>query len=113
MASSTVWTKGGVPVGPKNKTLPPHPIGKEQIKDLWHLMKGTDPDKKVFRMRDLATDVDNSVVLSNAYAICQRSAPISPPKKQKFESFVYLRENEDRLPTQTYHQLLRDNYLQS
>ena len=81
-------------------------------------MKGYDKDRehqKYFRLSDLAKDVKSSMVLKNAYIVCLNSktyknSPENSFVDQKFKSFVYLRENENKLSKKKADRLLQDNF---
>lgn len=93
MKESTIWIKNGV--NPRDKYSQ---IGEEKIKHLWQITKETDDEVAVFQIKDLMADVKSSVVLSNAYRLCRNSAHVTSLNQQKFQSLVYLNENQQKLP---------------
>jgi len=57
----------------------------------------------------------NSVVLKNAYQACLHSKSYTESMKeelkhQKLSSFVYLNENQLKLPQKRMNELMRDNF---
>ena len=109
---SNIFMKSGVsPSDAVNSS-----IGNEKIRDLWNLVKGHDTiDDNYFSLNDLSKAIKDSHVLKNAYNACLQSKVYSDNKGmelkgQKLKSYVYLKQNNLKLPQKRKNELMRDNF---
>jgi hypothetical protein len=112
---STIFTKNW----PKDCPQPDGvDLSEEPLRDLWNMVKGSEKmaeNERYFRVSDLRKDISQSYVLRNAYHLCLNSKKYKDSAEnsfveQKFKSFVYLHENENKLSKKRLDELLKDNY---
>ena len=83
---------------------------------MWQLAKGGDPtEDKYFRLTDISKAMKSSVILKNAYQACLHSKVYSESigqdfRDQKLKSFVYINENNHKLPQKSKNELMKNNF---